>query len=200
MRTTIYGKVVKVSSDFRFVLNSFVEQRTLLLHAPNLLNSLLNIALAHSWLLPTVRIMHLHANLAQAIFPGADKMIQFPGVDDPAEDLSDSLEGLIERLEETGDQRLDAVKKAGEKWGKLEVVDASYKGTVLFACRPFYRPERMCQSSVNDSLHQGRSSSWSSSYAYVHRLGTQNQPIELSLMLIRKSEMPSPTMNMIRLS
>lgn len=76
--------------------------------------------------------MHLHAHLAQAILPGADKIVQFPGIDDPAEDLPDSLEGLVEHLEETGDQRLDAVKKTGEKWGKLEVVDASYKGTVHF--------------------------------------------------------------------
>ncbi|KAF8516677.1 Sec63 Brl domain-containing protein [Gautieria morchelliformis] len=103
------------------------EQKALLLHVPSLLNSLLNIAIAHSWLLPTVRTMHIHQHLAQAILPGAEKMIQFPGITDTFEDLPDSLEGLIERLEETGDQRLDVVKKAGEKWGKLEVVDASYK-------------------------------------------------------------------------
>lgn len=129
-RTIIYSKVIKLLSDLSCDLNSSAEQKTLLLHAPSLLNSLLNIALAHSWLLPTVRIMHLHAHLAQAILPGAEKMIQFPGIDDSTEDIPDSLEGLIERLEETGDHRLDAVKKTGEKWGRLEVVDASYKGAV----------------------------------------------------------------------
>ncbi|KAF8590268.1 hypothetical protein K439DRAFT_1657419 [Ramaria rubella] len=103
------------------------EQRTLLLHAPSLLNSLLNIALAHNWLIPTIRIMHLHAHLTQAVLPGADKIIQFPGINDATEDLPETLEGLIERLEETGDKRLEAVKKAGEKWGKLDVVEASYK-------------------------------------------------------------------------
>lgn len=82
--------------------------------------------------------MHLHAHLTQAILPGAEKMIQFPGIDDPDEDLPDSLEGLIERLEETGDRRLDAVKKTGEKWGRLEVVDASYKGKPAFVCGPFH--------------------------------------------------------------
>jgi translocation protein SEC63 len=76
--------------------------------------------------------MHIHQHLAQAILPGAEKMTQFPGINDAAEDLPDSLEALIEHLEETGDQRLDVLKKAGEKWGKLEVVDASYKGTIQF--------------------------------------------------------------------
>lgn len=108
------------------------EQKSLLLHAPNLLNSLLNIALAHSWLLPTMRIMHLHAHLTQAIVPGGEKMVQFPGIDDPSEDLPDSLEGLIDRLEETGDRRVEALRKAGQKWGKLEVVDACYKGVTIF--------------------------------------------------------------------
>lgn len=105
------------------------EQRTMLLQAPNLLNALLNIALAHSWLLPTLRIMRLHAHLSQAVFPGAEKITQFPGIEDASEDLPDSLEGLLERLEENGDRRAYAVRKAGEKWGKLEVVDAAYKGT-----------------------------------------------------------------------
>ena len=79
-----------------------------------------------------MRIMHLHAHLTQAIIPGGDKLVQFPGMDDPSEDLPDSLEGLIDRLEETGDQRVEAVKKAGEKWGKLEVIDACYKGVTIF--------------------------------------------------------------------
>lgn len=72
--------------------------------------------------------MHLHGNLAQALLPGTDSIFQFPGTKDATEDLPDTLDSLLEKLQYQDDPSREAVKKVGEKWGRLELVDASYKG------------------------------------------------------------------------
>jgi len=72
--------------------------------------------------------MHLHANLAQAVQPGANSLAQFPGMSEASADLPTSLDSLIEHLEEKGDPRIETIKKVGERWGRLDVVDVAYKG------------------------------------------------------------------------
>ncbi|KIJ32311.1 hypothetical protein M422DRAFT_76544 [Sphaerobolus stellatus SS14] len=120
----VYAHLLRLPIQDKKLLKN---QRDILLHTPSLLNSLLNIAVAYTWLLPAIRIMHLHANLAQAVLPGTDSIIQFPGMDEKAQDLPDTLERLIERLEEKEDPRIDIIRKVGEKWGRLDVVDVTYK-------------------------------------------------------------------------
>jgi translocation protein SEC63 len=48
----------------------FLEQASLLRKTPTLLNALLNIASARSWLGPTLGAMRVHAYIAQALVPG----------------------------------------------------------------------------------------------------------------------------------
>ncbi|KAF8516019.1 Sec63 Brl domain-containing protein [Hysterangium stoloniferum] len=102
-------------------------QKTYLLHIPSLLNSLLTIILAHNWLPASIQVMNLQARFVQAVASGEEKILQFPGMTAPVEDLPDSPDALIEKLEATGDGRAGEVKKVGMKWGKLDVVDVAYK-------------------------------------------------------------------------
>jgi translocation protein SEC63 len=104
------------------------EQNALLLQSPASLTSLLSITLAHNWLLPTLHVMHLHAYLAQALLPGDSPLLQFPGV--RKDDLEPGVEvaELVEELEKKADPRLESIRKAGERWGHLEVVDVRFKG------------------------------------------------------------------------
>lgn len=46
------------------------EQNALLLACQPFLTSMLSIALSHNWLACSLNVMHLHAALAQATFPG----------------------------------------------------------------------------------------------------------------------------------
>ncbi|KZT13196.1 uncharacterized protein LAESUDRAFT_669586 [Laetiporus sulphureus 93-53] len=109
------------------------EQAELLLQTPTLLNSMLNISISRNWLQPTLSVMRLHAYLAQALVPGQNnlKLAQLPGVS-PAEAAelapkAGDMEDLISSLEKNGDERVEEIKKATEKWGKVEVLDASLK-------------------------------------------------------------------------
>jgi translocation protein SEC63 len=78
--------------------------------------------------------MRLHAYLAQAVLPGADRLqfVQLPGITmdeltflaPGAKDLDD----FVQALEEKQDARLMDVRKAMEKWGRIEIVDAAFKG------------------------------------------------------------------------
>jgi translocation protein SEC63 len=106
-------------------------QNDLLLHVPLLLNSLLSMALSHNWLTPTLDVMHLNAYFAQALRPGAPPLLQFPGVteEDVKENKGKGITELVARLEEQQDQRAVSIRKAMERWGKLEIVDAKFKGT-----------------------------------------------------------------------
>ncbi|KAI0751955.1 DnaJ-domain-containing protein [Irpex lacteus] len=109
------------------------EQATVLLQTPALLNSLLNIVTSRNWLTPTLAAMRLHAFLTQALTPGDNslRLAQLPGVN-PQEGRellknSNSLETVAGNLEKEGDSRASAVKKAVSKWGRIDLVDASFK-------------------------------------------------------------------------
>ncbi|EJD35962.1 hypothetical protein AURDEDRAFT_147310, partial [Auricularia subglabra TFB-10046 SS5] len=104
------------------------EQRLLLLHTPTLLTALLSMALSHSWLGPTLVALRLHGLLAQAILPEQDRLTLFPGVDKQiAEKARGDIPKLVRTLEAAGKPEVEVVRKVGERWGKVEIVDAGYK-------------------------------------------------------------------------
>jgi len=109
------------------------DQAALLLQTPTLLNSMLNISVTRNWLLPTLSVMRLYAYLAQALPPGQDhlRLAQLPGISaDESADLSprvNAFEDLITSFEKRGDGRVTEIKKAVQKWGKVEIVDAAFK-------------------------------------------------------------------------
>ncbi|KAG2130456.1 translocation protein sec63 [Suillus bovinus] len=106
------------------------EQAKLLLQAPMLLNALLGISAARSWLIPTLMVMRLHAYVTQALLPGKPvaPQAQLPGFDGDA-DVSEGkdLALFISRLEDEGDIRKTEARKAVEGWSRLDVVDVSFK-------------------------------------------------------------------------
>jgi translocation protein SEC63 len=106
-------------------------QDDLLLHVPVLLNSLLSMALSHNWLTPTLDVMHLNAYFVQALRPGASPLLQFPGVteEDVKENKGKGVAELVARLEERHDQRATSIRRATERWGKLDIIDSKFKGT-----------------------------------------------------------------------
>lgn len=110
---------------------------------------MLSITLAHNWLAPSMNVMHLHANLVQAIFPGrgrgtslsivsyahlvdvagVDPLLAFPSVEkEEVKHLDGGVVAYIKALDEKRDPRSEMVKRVANKWGKLEVVDAQFKG------------------------------------------------------------------------
>jgi translocation protein SEC63 len=114
--------------------NNYAEQSRLLLHLPQLLNALLTVSTSRSWLLPTLSIMRLHAYLAQAVMPGDNRfsLAQLPGIQaDDVKELESQvteLEDFVEILDMRGDDRVGDIRKAVQNWGRLELVDASFKG------------------------------------------------------------------------
>jgi translocation protein SEC63 len=115
-------------------------QKTVLLQTPLLLNALLNVSIARNWLFPSLFVMRLQAYLAQALPPTAadnQRFIQLPGIDydeihtiaPKAKDMSEFLRSL----EEKDDPRINDVKKVMERWGHVEIVDATFKGLQSFA-------------------------------------------------------------------
>lgn len=132
------GELEAFSKYFSFLTN-IIEQEDLLLRTPALLTSLLNIVLSRNWLIPALTVMRLHAYLAQALPPSQQaseyvKLAQLPGCN--AEEVAAvigqaadaSVETLIKKLEGNTDNRVEDMKKAAQKWGKFELVDASFKG------------------------------------------------------------------------
>jgi translocation protein SEC63 len=110
------------------------EQEAVLLQTPTLLNALLSIALARNWLAPTLAAMRLHAFLAQALPPRRGlELAQLPRVGkDEVRVLGAGPEALgaaATKLGEKGDVRAEDVQKALERWPRLELVDAAFKGT-----------------------------------------------------------------------
>jgi translocation protein SEC63 len=98
-------------------------QETVLLQTPLLLNALLNVSIARNWLFPSLFVMRLQAYLTQALPPAAavDKnqfLRSLEGKDDPT--ISDIKKTVIER------------------WGRVEIVDAVFKGMQFFAWHSFY--------------------------------------------------------------
>ncbi|KAI0337570.1 DnaJ-domain-containing protein [Trametopsis cervina] len=109
------------------------EQSEILLQTPSLLNSLLNIVTSRNWLVPTLAAMRLHAYLTQAVVPGDTslRLAQLPGIQETeARQLfnqSDSLESVAVTFEKKGDSRASEIKKAVSRWGRLDLVSASFK-------------------------------------------------------------------------
>ena len=99
-----------------------------------LLNALLGISAARSWLSPTLMVMRLHAYVTQALLPGKTvaPQAQLPGFDGD-EDASEGkdLASFISRLEDEGDSRITEARKAVEGWSQLDVVDMTFKGLFL---------------------------------------------------------------------
>ena len=89
--------------------------------------------------------MRLQAYLVQALPPTAadnQRFIQLPGIDydeirtiaPKAKDMSEFLRSL----EEKDDPRVNDAKKVMERWGHVEIVDASFKGLQSFTWHLFY--------------------------------------------------------------
>jgi translocation protein SEC63 len=79
--------------------------------------------------------MRLHAYITQALLPGKEqlKFAQLPGVKlDEKQGGVENLAKFVESLEKKGDARVQDVRKALEGWGRLELVDVSFKGRFSF--------------------------------------------------------------------
>ena len=93
-------------------------------------------ALSHNWLSSTLEVMHLHAYLAQALLPGSEPLLQFPSITKTdangvaTEGETVPLNGLVKKLASRQDPRVEQLKEVGKQWGKLDVVDAQFKGTL----------------------------------------------------------------------
>jgi translocation protein SEC63 len=113
------------------------EQKQVLLQTPLLLNALLNVCIARTWLLPTLAVMRLYSSVAQALPPNSSdrlRLTQLPGID--SKDLETlpakaKMSELLHSLEEKKDPRAGDVKKTLEKWGRVEIVEASFRGKSL---------------------------------------------------------------------
>lgn len=110
------------------------QQKEILLQTPVLLNALLNASISRNWLFPTIHIMRLNAYLAQALPTNAaerEYLLQLPSIS--TEDLEEvapqakTMTDLLHALESKKDSRAADVKRAIQKWGKAEIVDASFK-------------------------------------------------------------------------
>ncbi|KAI0301942.1 Sec63 Brl domain-containing protein [Multifurca ochricompacta] len=98
------------------------RQTHVLLQTPALLNALLVITTARNWSQPTIATMRLHAYLAQAILPGSPgaRWAQLPG---STRDFAD----VIAALEKREDHVVADARKTVERWGRVEIVDASFR-------------------------------------------------------------------------
>ena len=116
-----------------------LAQEDVIFRSPALLASLLNIAMAHNWLTPTLNAMRLHAHLVQAVSPSlasseATIFSQLPNVneDDVKTVLKEvgtpDVKSFIEHLKKISNERAKEAAKAAESWGKLELVESSFKG------------------------------------------------------------------------
>lgn len=121
----------------------YIAQERILLRSPTVLTSLLNIAMAHNWLTPTLNAMRLHAYLTQAIAPNTTEDAQvFTQLPNMSEDDVKSFEKLeicdiesfISALQKTEDARAEDAKKAINNWGKIDLVEASFKGEGKSSC------------------------------------------------------------------
>ncbi|PPQ88728.1 hypothetical protein CVT25_009686 [Psilocybe cyanescens] len=110
------------------------QQNEVLLQTPLLLNALLNVSVARTWLLPTLAIMRLYGYLAQALPTNASqhlRLTQLPCIKQedvaPLATRTKDMTDVLHSLEEKDDPRSKDVKKALEKWGHVEIVSASFK-------------------------------------------------------------------------
>lgn len=106
------------------------------------MNSLLNISLARNWLAPSLATMRLTAYLAQAVplppraYKESDqeylKFAQLPGIqlnEIPTFRNLRGFDSLVQSMESSKDGRVSDIKKAVKRWGNLEVVDSSFRGS-----------------------------------------------------------------------
>ncbi|KAH9483171.1 Translocation protein sec63 [Psilocybe cubensis] len=110
------------------------KQQQVLLQTPMLLNALLNVSVARTWLLPTLSIMRLYGYLAQAIPTNASqrlRLTQLPHIKQeditPLPVKANDMSDVLASLEEKDDPRTKDVKKALEKWGRVDIVSATFK-------------------------------------------------------------------------
>ncbi|TDL14651.1 hypothetical protein BD410DRAFT_757056 [Rickenella mellea] len=136
--TLLYAHLLRIPIDNARLRR---EQESLLLRTPTLLASLLNIALSHNWLLPSLSAMRMHSYLTQALQPPSSNLTsseaahfaQLPGfnkkdVEDIAGQIEeDGIPAFLNELEKRGDKRVSDVQKAAATWGSIELVDASFK-------------------------------------------------------------------------
>ena len=109
------------------------------MQAPLLLNAILNVCISRSWVVPTLAAMYSHAFIAQALPPNASdrlRLTQLPGIDSKdLESLSPraSMADIVYNLEGKQDARAGDVKTALQKWGRVEIVEASFRGEEIFS-------------------------------------------------------------------
>lgn len=79
--------------------------------------------------------MRLHAYLTQALTPGNERLrfAQLPYIQgDELPNLGGNavnLEEFVRSLDAKSDSRVTDIKKAVQTWGRLELVDVSFKGS-----------------------------------------------------------------------
>ena len=109
-------------------------QTQVLLQTPALLNALLNITTARNWSQPSIAAMRLHAYLAQGILPGSlgARWAQLPGLKrgdiSALPTTSRDFADIIAHLEEQKNVLAGDARKTVERWGRIEIVDAKFKG------------------------------------------------------------------------
>lgn len=115
------------------------QQARVLLNTPSLLNAYLNITATRGWLIPQLAAIRLQAYLAQAILPGTSslhaKLSQIPGVGGKDEEIveldAEDIASAAKALEKKGDGRSEVAEKVAQRWGKVQIVDASFKGNLI---------------------------------------------------------------------
>ena len=78
--------------------------------------------------------MRLHAYLTQALLPGKQqlKLAQLPNIKVGEETSVDKVEEYVGSLEQKKDGRVGDAKRALDAWGRLELVEVSFKGETSF--------------------------------------------------------------------
>ncbi|KAG9307026.1 hypothetical protein G9A89_003077 [Geosiphon pyriformis] len=112
--------------------------------AANLLNGILDVALAHQWLAPTIHCMELRQLLVQAVWPGENPLVQLPHINHDVlramkskkrnirsvAQLREMNEGDRKILLRTlTDSQYEDVKRIAESYPILEIVRAYFKVT-----------------------------------------------------------------------
>ncbi|KAF7356833.1 J domain-containing protein [Mycena venus] len=107
------------------------EQSALVLQTPLLLNALLTISQSRNWLAPTLAIMRLHAFFAQALPPAPapkQQLAQLPNIKPSEVPVNDkNYAAFAHTLEEQSDGRVVDVRKALGQWGRVEIVDVTFR-------------------------------------------------------------------------
>lgn len=78
--------------------------------------------------------MRLYSSVAQALPPNASdrlRLTQLPSIlykDVESLPVKANMSDLLHSLEEKKDSRIEDVKKTLEKWGRVEIVEATFRG------------------------------------------------------------------------